>query len=138
MNRLRLWLFDHRAFAAALMALALCLRLVIPQGFMPGSADGATTFTVRLCVDGLDHGSLAIPLSRTETPGKAAPDRTAKAFLACPFASLATPMATGTDGFALAPVIVHAPTIRDAVLTVPALPRHAYRIPPARGPPVLA
>ena len=64
MATLRQTLLRHRRLAALLVALALCLKALTPNGYMIGTEGGQ--FTVMIC-NGADAGAgeIVIPMKKT-------------------------------------------------------------------------
>jgi hypothetical protein len=129
--RLRLHLFTHRRWAAALIALALLAKLVVPAGFMLNA--GAGTITVELC------SGTGVQKVEMVLPGQPAQhDQQNTADSPCTFAGLAAPALGGADPIQLAIAIAF--IVAVDFLPVPvARPRDAaYLRPPLRGPPATA
>jgi hypothetical protein len=133
MRAFRQLLGNHRWATALVVALALSMRLLLPQGFMFGTAEGTRFLTVQLCYD-----ASSVHVARIAIPGKSAPAAPNTPDQHCPYAA----MAMGTLG-AVAPLL---PAPRQAIIPVRAL-RVAYAVrlgrpanlsPPARGPPATA
>lgn len=114
-----------RPRAAMLLAAALFLRLLVPSGYMVGSAAGAPALVPCpaagpapvMAHPGHHHG----PVPHAEAP--------------CPFAALAAPALPPADPLALAP---RQPGFVLAPAWLPAespAPGAAAPLPPARGPP---
>ena len=129
MTVLRHHLLRHRALAVWLVAMALAMRILVPSGYMIGSAHGA--FAVQLC-PGSASQAMAMPggqhHSGDQDHGK--PDQP------CAFAGLASPSLAGADVLLLAEAIAfvirtgHQPRVEPAR----AVSRPHLR-PPLRGPP---
>jgi hypothetical protein len=115
-----------RSAFAALLALVLLSRLLIPAGYMVGPTDSGQPGLV-LC------GAAAAPHSGHQ-PGHHSPSKPAER--PCPFAALAAPVLPPSP-IALPPTIVLAlPTA--APIVSPVSPPPAAPLPPARGPPLPA
>lgn len=138
MFRLRTLLLRHRALALLVLAAALCLKAVVPAGYMLDA--GTSRITVRLCNDASGSaapGAIAIPMKQDQGNH---PDDPAghKATPACPYSALTLAMLGGADAILLALALAF------IVLTgfVPTTPPHAQRParlrPPLRAPPALA
>jgi hypothetical protein len=82
-NRLRLELGQHRHFAAAILALALALRVLVPAGYMPAFDHGAVG--VRIC------GSQIAPPMAGMHHGAGHEDKQNHADQPCAFAGLGAP-----------------------------------------------
>ena len=129
-NLLRRHIFGHRRWAAALIALALLAKLLVPGGFMLSGSAG--TITVELC------SGTGVKTVEMALPGQPKHDQQGKADSPCIFAGLVAPVLGGTDPIQLALAIAFIMAIGFLVLTT-AKPRDASRLrPPLRGPPVTA
>jgi hypothetical protein len=124
----------NRFVAAMLFALALSMKLIVPQGFMPSHATGTRYLTITLCLDGVDHRTTRIAVggegpSGGQNDGQPLPDQH------CAFTALAMG-ALGASALSIAP-------LRAAILPVRAIladalaqvGRPASLPPPSRGPP---
>jgi len=133
MGQLRVFLHRHRTLAALLLALALCVKAIVPAGYMPGG--GARFITVSICADasgGAVTRQIAIPAK-----GDAGQDH-ARAKGLCAFAGLASAALGGSDIALLAAALAFIIALGFATRPVPA-PRGAARLrPPLRGPPLAA
>lgn len=124
-----LWRVNRLAMMIV-FALALSVKLLVPQGFMLGEAMGTRYLTVQLCDGDARHQTvrLAIPGKGGTDPGQGRPDQH------CPYAALAM----GALGAAATAIPERAPLVQ----ILPAMPeRAAWRgraanlPPPSRGPP---
>ena len=144
MSPIRTLLRNHRAFAAMLLALALCLRALVPAGYM--LAPSATLVSVEICGDSPGaHGGRAIVLpmrgtlsgdisghGQTNGPQHQGGDQT------CPYAGLAMASLGGVDAPLLAIALALAMLLGPGAIG-PALFAPARRLrPPLRGPPARA
>jgi hypothetical protein len=136
MLSLRALIRDHCHLAMALLALALCIKALVPAGFMVSAS--STIITVTVCSDasgGMKTMQIALPMK----PGhaKSDPAQDAKAST-CAFAGLAHLATTGTPPLLLA--IALAAILLLGVLPQGRLPlKRAARLrPPLRGPPATA
>jgi hypothetical protein len=136
MQQLRALIRGHRHLATALLVLALCIKAVIPAGFMV-SASNDTVLTVTICSDsagGLKQMQIVIP---GKEQGGGHSDG-AKKDGHCAFSGLSHAALGGADAillalaFAFILVLGLAPTRR--------LPfrQFAHLRPPLRGPPTVA
>lgn len=133
MGSLRTILANNRWLAALLLAAVLCLKAVLPAGFMISGADHVLTVTV--CAE--STGGQAV--HRIVVPGKPqplAPKGAAQDH--CPQAPLGMAMLAGDDGFLVAMAVAFALAFGLAPLAVPLLRRRAWLRPPPIGPPVAA
>lgn len=135
MTSVRAFVSRHRTLALLLLLAALCLKSLIPAGYMVTSVDkpGAIVLTVALC-DGDDghprYGRVVIPMA-DEDPQPAPQPDCAWSMLAMASLAAPPPLAVGPP-----PVLRPAPVARP-VLPLPA--RHAAHLrPPLRGPPLSA
>lgn len=133
MRGLRPYLLRHRVAAALLLAAALCLKALLPQGYMLGQ-DGARHLTVQLCFDGITHRTAEIVIPFKGSPGNDR-DGQGKPDQSCPFTSL-TMGTLGAVDLPLALVLLaFILALGFAPVRVPPLARRAFLQPPTRGPP---
>ena len=134
MRPLRALLKRNRALALLVVLAALCMKIVLPTGFM--IVQNSKVLTVQLCTDGLGQAvatNLAIPVKGEpgDPSGKQSQGE-------CPFASLSMASMAGADPARLALAIAFILALGFA----PTCPFHPKRIsylrPPLRGPPALA
>lgn len=133
MTLFRAFLLRHRAFAAVLVAMALCLKAAVPAGYMVGQQ--SRMMTVLVCDPSGTHGTkmqVAIPV-KDDGGSKAA-----KAKAECPWSGLSLDSAPGMDPALLALAIAFILALGFAPVRIPALRRTARALPPACGPPALA
>jgi hypothetical protein len=130
MTALRHSLRDHRHIAAAIIALALLMRVLLPTGFMPEVSGGQ--ITIALCTG---HGPAAMAMAVPGT-GDHKPGQPAKPDMPCPFSSASAQSLAGADPMLLAIAIafVIALALRPIVLARIADAPHLR--PPLRGPPL--
>lgn len=133
MSGLRSLLRDHRRLALIVLALAFCLRAVVPAGHMVVSA-GPMMLSVSVCTDGsgtMKSTQIAIPAKDGAKLEKADKDTS------CAFASLAKALG-GADPFLLA--LAFAYILALGLAPTRALPTRPtpFTLPPLRGPPALA
>ena len=130
MSRFRSFLHSHKALAALLLAAVLCLKVLIPAGFMPGLT--GTVLTVSICAD-----STGERLTRhIVIPAKGSPDgQRSGAGGECAFTALTMGALGGADLVLLALAAAFILALGFAPVTFPA-PRGSLRLrPPLRGPP---
>lgn len=65
MGTLRTFFRSHVRLALLLLAVALCARVLVPEGYMPDEARGE--ITVRICHDGADGQLARLTLPMAET-----------------------------------------------------------------------
>jgi len=132
----RAFLRTHRRLAAALLALALCMKVLVPAGFMVGQ--NSTVLTIEICADasgGHVTTQIVVPHAgkHGETQGEAG-----KSSAACPYAGLSMAGLSGADPVLLALALTFILAIGFAPIRI-APPRRILHIrPPLRGPPTLA
>jgi hypothetical protein len=124
----------HRRLAALLVALALCLKLLVPAGYMVGSE--SRTLTVSICADA--EGAhltrqIVLPVKgedgKSSEHGKSAP---------CPYAALGMASLPGADTVLLALALAFIVALGFAPVPAVPLRRTAFLRPPLRGPPARA
>lgn len=125
MKRLRTHIRQNRWLAVWLVMAALCMKVLVPAGFMPVMSGG--TMTVIVC-SGVMRQAVTVAI-----PGKVAD----KPELPCAFGGLGTPGLAATDPILLAIAIAFVMATGFAALSlpVPAGSRHLW--PPLRGPPAI-
>ncbi|MEO0031415.1 MAG: hypothetical protein RIS94_1173 [Pseudomonadota bacterium] len=131
MGVLRHILLRHRALAALLIAAALCMKALVPAGFMVGEA--RQTFTILVCADASGTGTHA---AREVTVPKApAKQAGTHAHEICPFSSLGFAALGGADPIQLAAALAFVLALGFVAAPALRLVRRAYLVPPACGPP---
>jgi len=132
MTCLRAFFLSHRHLAALLIAVSLCMKALIPGGYMLGGE--TRTITVQICAD-----SLGTHFTKQITVGQKGHDGgKAKADSPCAFSALSHAMMGGADPIQLALALLFILALAFAPLTPAAAKRIAYLRPPLRGPPALA
>lgn len=138
MFALRRLLLRHRAVAAALIALALAMKIVVPQGMMIGG--DSRVLAISMC-DGIDHAAAPMqPVLVKITPagdnGKSGTHATDHQ--ACPFATLAHATLGGADPVQLALALAFI-LLTSLCLRQPLALQGAFHLrPPLRAPPIPA
>lgn len=137
MHLLRALLLRHRALAVLAIAAALCLKAVVPAGYMLDS--NASSITVRLCNDASGASAptaITIPI---QADGSAHPDDPAshKAAAACPYTALTLATLGGADLALLALALVFLLALGFAPVPTLRAIRPPYLRPPLRAPPAL-
>ena len=136
MHALRALILKRRQLTLVLVALALCMKALLPTGYMV--SDSARVFTITICSDATGQPmatQIAIPAKgRSEHPGA---DH-GKGDAQCPFSSLAMAATAGADAPLLALALAF--IVALGFLPAPSLPfrRAHYLQPPLRGPPATA
>jgi hypothetical protein len=133
---LRNLIYARRLLAIALLAMALCVKALVPSGYMV-SASGKT-ITVGLCTDGIGAAksmTITIPMDPS-APGN--PTHKGKADSPCAFSAVSMAATGGADAPLLALALAF--VLALGIFADPAPARAAaFRIlPPSQGPPVSA
>ena len=127
----RRFILSHRRVAAALIALALAMKLFVPAGFMPVASPGQ--IMVLVCTEfGPKHVAIEVP----GMPAK--PDDGAKMDPPCAFAGLGLAWLPGADAVLFAAALAFILALGFASVTPPRLLRARHAWPPLRGPPLSA
>lgn len=135
MDILRAFLSRHRAFAALVVAAALCMKALVPAGYMIGH--DSVTLTVELCTDASGATvTRQITVAKHAAPGEKTAGQ-AQASEACPYAGLAMPALAGTDPALLALALAFILALGFAPLRRAPQRRFHHVLPPLRGPPAL-
>ena len=136
MSLLRAFFRDHRTLAMLVVAVALCVKALVPQGYMVGGAQ--KLLSVQLCLDGVHYKTvqIAIPAQgSSQADGQGQQD---KASEHCAFTSLGMGSLGGVD----APLLALALAFILALGFAPTHPvlrgRISHLRPPLRGPPAAA
>lgn len=130
----RAFFMRHRTMALLLVMATLCMKIVVPTGFMIGQ--NSKVLTVQLCTNGLGHAvtaKIAIPMKGepSDSSGK-------QGKAECPFASLSMASMTGADPALLALALAFILALGFAPTQTSHPKRVSYLRPPLRGPPALA
>ena len=136
MTALRTLLLRHRALAILLVAAALCLKALVPAGYMLEA--GHKVLTVTVCMDSQGHSvtrDIVVPMKGSPA-GDAA--RHADAGKACGWSSLAMDALGGADAPLLAAALAFIFALGFAPLAAPRPRRAVWLRPPLRGPPLTA
>ncbi|MBS1239615.1 MAG: hypothetical protein H6R45_321 [Proteobacteria bacterium] len=136
MHVLRTLILRRRQLALLTVALALCMKALLPTGYMV--SDTAKTFTVTICNGATGERTtteIAIPAKGSPAPHE---DSQGKGDTQCPYSSLSMAPMGGADVPLLALAIAF--ILALGFLPAPRLPfRPAqYLLPPLRGPPAAA
>lgn len=139
MKMLRAFFLSHARMAAGLIALALCMKALMPAGYMLGGE--TRSITVQICADTLgakitkqivlagltygtqNHANKGADGAKTDTP--------------CAFAALGHGALGGADPFLLALALLFVLALGYAPQPALAAMRGHYLRPPLRGPPML-
>ncbi|WP_374528316.1 hypothetical protein [Novosphingobium sp.] len=134
MNPLRAHLVRHRFLALLVVMAALCMKMVVPTGFMIGQ--NSKVLTVQICDDALGNHSVQQLVLPMKGGGGDWEQKQGKS--ECPFASLSIASMVGADPslLALALAFIFALGFAPARFILPQ--RAIHLRPPLRGPPALA
>ncbi len=134
MQPLRTFLRDHRWLAIWLVALALCMKVAVPTGFMIGA--GANSLSITIC-DG--QGSAQVKQISLPQPGHAheIPGESGKAPDACPYAALGMAALSGTPALLLVVALAFILICGVWPTAAPQPAQRAFLRPPLRAPPAL-
>ena len=136
MGNLRTFLRDHHRLAAWLIAMALCMKALVPAGYMIGTQ--AKVFTIEICSDSTgQHLTSQIVVPQNGKPADSRGEQ-AKGDNPCPYSSLAMASLSGADSALLALALAFILALGFAPVRVPALQSPFHLRPPLRGPPALA
>lgn len=134
MHPLRSFFARHRALAVLVVVAALCMKLLVPSGFMIGQ--DSRVFTIQLCHDGPGNvitKQIVIPMKGSSNESNSKQDKGD-----CPFSSLSMASSAGADAALLALALVF-------ILALGFVPvrshsaKHVFHLrPPLRGPPAFA
>ncbi|MCE7798058.1 hypothetical protein LWE61_16040 [Sphingobium sufflavum] len=136
MSVFRALIRDHRSLALIVAMLALCVKFVVPQGYM--FAPTMTKFlTVQLCFDGIEHRTttIAIPIDAKKSQGHH--DDGGKPDGKCAFTALGMGALGGADAPLLAIALAFILALGFAPIRPVVPDRSSYLRPPLRGPPAL-
>jgi len=137
MQLLHTSLMRHRALALLVVMTALCMKILVPTGFMIGQ--DSRILTVRICADASGSHTarqLVIPIRDAGGESGSKQDGNSKKG-ECPFASLSMASIAATDPALLALALVFILALGFAPTPIP-LPRRVHHLrPPLRGPPAL-
>ena len=134
MYLMRALLLRHRALALLVVMAALCMKIVVPTGFMIGQ--NSKVLTVQICNEAIgNHAWKQIVIPMKESGGDS--DRK-QGKVDCPFASLSMASMTGADPALLALALAFILALGFAPARTSLPKRVSYLRPPLRGPPALA
>lgn len=125
-------ILSHRWWAAALIVLALAMKLAVPAGFMP--VEQAGTITVMVCT-GMGQQQVAIDVPGMPVKQDGA---TRAAGQPCAFAGLGLDMLPGVDPVLLAGALAFILALGFVGVAVVRVDRARQLWPPMRGPPLIS
>lgn len=133
MHMLRALIQDHRRLALLLIACALLVKALVPQGYMIGPS--TKTLTIQICTDGsgaMISKQIEIPMEK----GSHGSDQShGKTDGTCSFSSLAMAGISGADAELLAVALAFILLLGFAPATATLANHTHYLRPPLRGPP---
>lgn len=131
MGSLHAYLQQHRGQALALVLLALCMKALLPGGFM--LAQQQRTLVIQFCHD----AAIGSTASQLIVPLQADPDHQPAdaAKRTCPYGALSMASTGGADPLIVALAIAFALLLGFAPVRIAALARVGHLRPPLRGPP---
>ena len=131
MSVMRAFLMRHRALALLVVMAALCMKIVVPTGFMIGQ--NSKVLTVQICDEVFGNHAVKQIVIPMKDGGSDSGQKQGKG--ECPFASLSMASMTGADPalLALALAFILALGFAPARITLPK--RVSHLRPPLRGPP---
>ena len=134
MYLMRALLLRHRALALLVVMAALCMKIVVPTGFMIGQ--NSKVLTVQICNEAIGNhawNQIVIPMKES---GGDSDHKQGK--VDCPFASLSMASMTGADPALLALALAFILALGFAPARTSLPKRVSCLRPPLRGPPALA
>jgi len=133
MTGLRALTRDHRTLAMLLLAVVLCVKALVPSGYMVGGS--LQTITVQLCFDGTSHKTvqLAVPAE-----GGSHQDNQGQPDSPCAFSALSMGALGGVDAPLLAIALAFILALGFAPVRPVALRSYSRLLPPSCGPPAIA
>ena len=140
MSQFRSFLRDHRRLAALLLAAALCMKALVPAGFMVEAH--ASAFHLTICGDGAHGGGAAVKAIRDKLPvahgqnDHGAADH-GKASQSCPYAVLGMASLGGADAPLLAMALAFVLALAFLPVAGTVAGRDLWLRPPLRGPPAI-
>lgn len=133
MRAVRAILLQKHGLALTLLALALCMKALVPAGFMVEAR--ATSLTILVCADASGaHSAIQVAIPHADREHGA----DAKLHEACPFSVLSLASAGSTDPIQLAIALALILLLGVLATSRLRLAPMARVLPPQCGPPVLA
>ena len=134
MSNLRAFFLGHPRLAAVLLAFALCMKALVPGGYMVGGE--AKTFTIEICDGHSLHAISNIVIPQSGKTGDGQGGNHAKGDSVCPYSALGSASLASTDAIQIVLALAFILALGFvAVATIPVAPILFLR-PPLRGPPV--
>jgi hypothetical protein len=136
MGTLRALFREQRNLALGLVLLALCMKVLLPGGFMLGAQ--GKMLTIEICGDASGtHLTKQISVPMDGKSGESQ-DAHGKADSACPYSALSMASLAGADALFLAAALAFILALGFLPMPARTVARAPYIRPPLRGPPVLA
>lgn len=136
MHMLRALIQNNRRLSLLLIACALLVKALVPQGYMVGPS--TKTLTIQICTDGsgvMTSKQVEIPMKK----GSHGSDQNhGKTDGTCSFSSLAMAGMSGADAALLAVALAFILLLGFAPTALPFASNTPYLRPPLRGPPAAA
>jgi hypothetical protein len=133
MHALRTFFLRRRSLAIFLVAAALCMKLVVPAGYMIGT--DAKLLTVQVCHDA--GGQVGVAQILVPTKSGSGHDQGKRARDACPYAALSMVSTGAADAVLLAVALLFILALSRMPTPGPSLLSGDHIRPPLRGPPAL-
>lgn len=137
MLRLRALIRQQRMLAMMIVALALCVKVIVPTGYMVGSSS-TMLLTVLICDDGTGSHKTATIAVEKESGPKEQSGGHGKADMPCPLPALSMASVGGADAPLLALALAFILALGFTPSSPAPLAARAYLRPPLRGPPLFA
>ena len=137
MSLFRCFLRDHRGLAALLLAAALCMKALVPAGFMVEAR--ASVLHLTLCGDGAEAhaGEAAAKAVRDKLPVAHGWADHGQAGQSCPYAVLGMASLGGVDAPLLAMTLAFVLALAFLPVAGVIAGRDGWLRPPLRGPPAI-
>ena len=123
----------HRALAILVVMVALCMKIVVPSGYMIGQ--DSKVLTVQICDEITGNHAVKQLVIPMKDGGSESGQKQGKG--ECPFASLSMASLAGADPSLLALALSFILALGFAPARIPLPQRVSYLRPPLRGPPAL-
>jgi len=135
MHLLRAFFARHRALATILVVAALCMKALVPAGYMIGQVE--RVLTVEICADsqgGHLTKQIVIPGDGQSHGGQS---EHGKSDGTCAFSALSFASLSAADPALLALALIFIMALGFVPVSAPRAQRHSHLRPPLRGPPAL-
>jgi hypothetical protein len=136
MNRVRALFHDHRTLAILIVALALLVKVLVPQGYMIEKEQ--KFLSVQICFDGITHKAVQLAIPANGESEENGSGQHGKKDSPCAFSSLSMGSMARADTTLLAIALAFILAL-DFAPANPVLEGHlSHILPPLRGPPTAA